>query len=162
MIGCSCCLRNTRQQFSQGRADILMDRHLLWRYARAKRLRPPRNLRCKRVRTILVLENVREDFPRVLLTGASMHHFKVQVRIEIEKDGDAFYAFCPDLKGLHVDGATEQEARQNAIEAVGAYMRSLVRHDEPIPVGIIRNSASGNDNNPDHAGATVEEILVEA
>lgn len=93
-----------------------------------------------------------------------MDHFKVMVRIEVERDGDAFYAFCPDLKGLHVDGATEQEARQNAIQAVVAYMQSLVRHDEPIPVGVISGNKgdSSTTTASDHEGATVEEILVEA
>lgn len=89
-------------------------------------------------------------------------HFRVRVRIEVERDGDAFYAFCPDLKGVHVDGATEAEARQNAIEAVGAYMRSMVRHDEPIPVGIIRGTTSLDTTPSAGAIESVEEILVEA
>lgn len=83
--------------------------------------------------------------------------FKVKVRIEVEKDGDAFYAYCPDLKGVHVDGDTADEARQNAMLAVSAYVRSLVRHDEPIPLGIMGQQAPQQQ-----AAESIEEVLVEA
>ncbi len=34
---------------------------------------------------------------------------KVSVTVEVDRDGDSFYAHCPGLKGLHVDGATEKK-----------------------------------------------------
>ncbi|WP_052391648.1 type II toxin-antitoxin system HicB family antitoxin [Paraburkholderia bannensis] len=85
--------------------------------------------------------------------------FKVKVRIEVEQDGDSYYAYCPDLKGVHVDGDTADQARSNAMLAVSAYVQSLVRHDEPIPVGIMPSAGA-------HVGLgaaeSVEEVLVEA
>jgi predicted RNase H-like HicB family nuclease len=85
--------------------------------------------------------------------------FKVKVRIEVEQDGDSYYAYCPDLKGVHVDGDTADEARRNAMLAVSAYVQSLVRHDEPIPVGIMKSEGAGARP----AGAeSIEEVLVEA
>jgi len=61
--------------------------------------------------------------------------FKIQ--IIIEPDGDEFHAYCPDLKGLHTCGNTEQEALVNAQDAAIAYLKSLIKHNEPIPIDII-------------------------
>jgi predicted RNase H-like HicB family nuclease len=58
------------------------------------------------------------------------------VMIVIEPDGDGFHAFCPALKGLHIDGQTEEEALQNAMEGAILYLESLIRHGDPIPIGV--------------------------
>jgi len=60
---------------------------------------------------------------------------KVSIAVEVERDGDSFYAHCPGLKGLHVDGATEEEAVQNAMEAASLYVDSILRHNDPLPIG---------------------------
>lgn len=49
-----------------------------------------------------------------------------------EKDGDSFYAYCPGLKGLHVDGATEEDAINHALEAASLYLTSMMRHNDSI------------------------------
>ena len=59
---------------------------------------------------------------------------KISVIVERDEDG-SFYAHAPALKGLHVDGATEQEALHNAMEAVQAYLESLSQHGDPLPIG---------------------------
>ncbi len=61
--------------------------------------------------------------------------FKVQVIVEPDEDG--FHAYCPALKGLHVSGSTEDEALQNVSNAAMAYIESLVKHGDPIPIGIV-------------------------
>lgn len=61
-------------------------------------------------------------------------YFKVP--IVIEPDKDRFHAYCPLLKGLHVDGMTEEEAFSNAVDAVFVYLKSLIEHNDPIPDGI--------------------------
>jgi predicted RNase H-like HicB family nuclease len=53
----------------------------------------------------------------------------------IEQDGSAFHAFCPGLKGLHVDGSTEKEALKNAALAADCYVASLIKHGDPLPIG---------------------------
>lgn len=58
------------------------------------------------------------------------------IGIIVEPDEDAFHAFCPALKGLHVGGRTETEAVQNAADAAIMYLESLIKHGEPIPVGV--------------------------
>lgn len=59
-----------------------------------------------------------------------------RVEVVVEPDEDGFHAFCPALKGLHTCGSTEQEAVENARDAAIAYIESLMKHHEPIPVGI--------------------------
>ena len=60
--------------------------------------------------------------------------FKVQ--IFVEPDGDAFHAYCPALVGLHTCGASVEEAISNAEDAAKAYLQSLLKHNEPLPIGI--------------------------
>jgi len=59
-----------------------------------------------------------------------------RLAIVIEPDDDEFHAYCPALKGLHTCGETEQEALENAKDAAIAYLRSLIKHGDPIPVGV--------------------------
>ncbi len=60
-----------------------------------------------------------------------------RIEVIIEPDDTGFHAYCPALKGLHVGGETEEEALQNAKEAALAYLESLIKHHDPIPVGIV-------------------------
>lgn len=62
---------------------------------------------------------------------------KIKVRLFVEPDGDGFHVYCPELKGLHVDGRTEEEAIERAREAVSAHVRSLLAHGDALPVGAI-------------------------
>lgn len=70
-----------------------------------------------------------------------MTELRIKVKIFVEPDDDAYYAYCPDLKGLHAGGDTEEEALANAVEGVKAYIASLVKHNQPIPVGLIDGNA---------------------
>jgi len=60
-------------------------------------------------------------------------------RIELIKEPaeDGYHAYCPALKGLHTSGDTKEEALKNARYAAIAYIESLIKHNDPIPVGII-------------------------
>ena len=64
---------------------------------------------------------------------------KVRVRFVVERDEEGFHAFCPDLKGLHVGGSDEEEALKNARDAAIAYLQSLIKHDQPIPIGVLQS-----------------------
>ena len=63
------------------------------------------------------------------------HHMKIRVSIVVEPDGERFHAYCPAFQGLHIDGATEQDAVKRTCEAVEWYLDSLERHGDPLPVG---------------------------
>ena len=54
---------------------------------------------------------------------------RMGMEIIVEPDGDAFHAYCPTLKGLHIDGATEQDAFDHALDGVALYVDSLIRHE---------------------------------
>ena len=67
--------------------------------------------------------------------GKPIIGFRIEVVIEPDEIG--FHAYCPALKGLHTSGDTEEEAMRNAKDAAIAYLESLMKHGEPIPVGVI-------------------------
>jgi len=59
------------------------------------------------------------------------------VSVVVEPDEAGFHAYCPALKGLHVSGSTKEEALNNVNTAACAYIESLIKHKDPIPVGVI-------------------------
>ena len=63
-----------------------------------------------------------------------IRYIKIRVRIDIEPDEDIFYAYCPEIKGIHVEGSTEEEALLHARDAVMAYIESLLNHNDPLPL----------------------------
>ena len=65
-------------------------------------------------------------------------HF--QLEVVIEADDGRVHAYCPELKGLHVDGATEAEALVNLREVAALHLASLLMHGDPVPVGTIRRT----------------------
>ena len=72
--------------------------------------------------------------------GGSILRFSID--ITIEPDEDQFHAYAPALEGLHVGGRTEEEALQNAIDATYLYLEGMIRHGDPIPLGIIKQDES--------------------
>lgn len=72
----------------------------------------------------------------------SMRTINVRVRFLVEPDDGRFHAYCPELKGLHVDGSTVDEAVSNAKDAAKAYLNSLLRHGDPIPVGVVTSDVT--------------------
>lgn len=71
---------------------------------------------------------MRRDKPRI----------EFVIRVVIESDENGFHAYCSALKGLHTWGDTKEEALNNAGDAAAAYIQSLIKHGDPIPVGIIK------------------------
>lgn len=67
----------------------------------------------------------------------SNQNFKFKIRIFIEPDDGGYHAYCPELKGFHAAGDTEKEALKNAKDAAYAYLGSLIKHNEPIPLGVM-------------------------
>ncbi len=61
----------------------------------------------------------------------------MKFRIHLEQDEDGqFVATCPALPGCISQGQTREEARANIADAIGGYLASLRKHDEPIPPAI--------------------------
>lgn len=86
---------------------------------------------------------------------AAGNPIKFSVAIVVEPDDGRFHAFCPALKGLHVDGETEKDAIENAKVAVVLYLKSLIQHGDPIPLTVI------SEDEPDsHGTKHIEQIPV--
>jgi len=59
---------------------------------------------------------------------------KIKISVYVEKDGDGFVVYCPELKGLIADGATEDEALGRFTDASHAYLMSIIKHGDPITI----------------------------
>jgi predicted RNase H-like HicB family nuclease len=61
----------------------------------------------------------------------------MKYRIIIEQDEDDIYvAECPSLPGCISQGNTRSEAIANIQDAIRGYLKSLKKHNEPIPPSI--------------------------
>ena len=60
-----------------------------------------------------------------------------RVEVVVEPDEKGFHAYCPALKGLHTYGDSQQNALENARDAAMAYLMSLIKHGDPIPLGVM-------------------------
>ena len=62
---------------------------------------------------------------------------KMKLRLLIEQDEDGvFVAQCPALPGCVSQGKTRDEALKNVRDAIKGYLKSLKKHDEPLPPSI--------------------------
>ena len=53
--------------------------------------------------------------------------------VVIEREGDSWGAFCPDLPGVGVVGDTREEVEQLVREAVSFHLEGLRLAGDPIP-----------------------------
>ncbi|MBN1153107.1 MAG: type II toxin-antitoxin system HicB family antitoxin [Dehalococcoidia bacterium] len=67
-----------------------------------------------------------------------------RVHIVIEPDEDGFHAYCPGLEGVHTCGETEHEALRNAADAATAYIKSCLKHGDPLPLGTVFDTTPSN------------------
>ena len=86
---------------------------------------------------------------RILNRWRPTLRLKFAVVVAVERDEDRFHAFCPSLKGLHADGATIEEAVHSAAQLAFLYIQSLIKHNDPIPLGLyISKEDRSVDNYP--------------
>jgi antitoxin HicB len=62
-----------------------------------------------------------------------MHTYEYTIVIERQPEGE-YLVTVPALPGCFTEGRTLEEARVMAADAVSAYLYSLRKHGEPIPV----------------------------
>ena len=75
--------------------------------------------------------NVGEAYPHIGIGPQD----ELYIAIVVDQDGEAFYAYTPGLQGIHVNGATPNEAFKRAQECAVAYLESLNRHKERLVEG---------------------------
>lgn len=85
-----------------------------------------------------------------------------RINVIIEPDDDGFHAYCPALKGLHTYGSTKKEALQNAKDAAIAYLKSSIKHHDPIPLGIAMRGSTKDEvhTTPKSASCFTEDLQV--
>jgi predicted RNase H-like HicB family nuclease len=83
-----------------------------------------------------------------------------RVEVVVEPDDVGFHAYCPALKGLHTCGDTEEEALQNVRDAATAYLQSLIKHGDPIPVGIALQEQTDETSSTEEPGHYTEDLKV--
>ena len=88
------------------------------------------------------------------------HKLLLRISAIIEPDETGFHGYCPALKGLHVDGRTEQETFSNLVEAIGVYLTSLEQHGEPLPIGPDL-TAHRNEPAPASSAGSVRNLTLE-
>ena len=88
------------------------------------------------------------------MAGNGKKQIEFQVEIIVEPDGDEYHACCPALKGLHTCGETVDEALSNARDAATAYIESLIKHGDPIPVGVVIDGAPAGLKKPGRGKAS--------
>ncbi|MCY4379117.1 MAG: type II toxin-antitoxin system HicB family antitoxin [Candidatus Dadabacteria bacterium] len=59
---------------------------------------------------------------------------KFRVHFCVEPDGDLYYAYCPELRGVHEEGETPEIALENARESARACIISILEHNDPLPL----------------------------
>ena len=61
----------------------------------------------------------------------------MKYRVIVEQDEDGmFVAECPTLPGCISQGKTRKEALANIKDAIKGYIKSLKKHNEPIPPSV--------------------------
>lgn len=86
---------------------------------------------------------------------------RVQIGIVVEPDDGGFHAYAPALPGLHTDGRTEEEAVQNAAEAVVAYLESMLKHGDPLPIGCVTEGEGRRGHLPrPQAGQRIQSVVL--
>lgn len=70
-------------------------------------------------------------------TKAGIKQLKFTVPIIVKPDTVGFHAYSPALKGLHMDGDTEEEALNNARICARDFLEIMIQDGIPIPLSII-------------------------
>ena len=66
-----------------------------------------------------------------------LEYKSMKYRVYLEQDEEGmFVATCPTLPGCVSQGKSRAEATANIREAIEGYLKSLVKHGDPVPPGI--------------------------
>jgi predicted RNase H-like HicB family nuclease len=82
---------------------------------------------------------------------------KFGIHLGQDEDG-RFVATCPALPGCISQRKTREEARVNISDAIGGYLASLRKHDEPIPPAITEEVIEVDLRAQDMNDPIVEEV----
>lgn len=66
-----------------------------------------------------------------------MQRLRIKAHFRVEQEGDGFYAYCPDIKGIFIYCETEAEIVPAIHESVQAYIAMSRKYNDPIPPAVI-------------------------
>ena len=91
--------------------------------------------------------------------GSKQLKFTVPIIVEVDTVG--FHAYPPALRGIHMDGDTEEEALRNARDTAADFLSIMVRDGMPIPLSILsQDDARRLPKSQDQKGHRTEEITI--
>ncbi len=93
-------------------------------------------------------------------TKVEIKQLKFQVPIIVEVDTIGFHAHSPALKGLHMDGDTEQEALENARKTAKDFLKIMIQEGIPIPLTILSGEEVRTPPGTHKEGYYTEEITI--
>ena len=68
-----------------------------------------------------------------------IREIKLKIRMLIEKDEGMLVAHCPEFPGLAVEAENIEELQEHTHDAIRAYLDSLIKHGDPIPVCVMES-----------------------
>ena len=69
----------------------------------------------------------------------------MRFRVIIQKDEEGIFVVeCPTLPGCISQGKTRQDALKNIKDAIKGYLKSLKKHNEPVPPSIYEDMVEVN------------------
>lgn len=71
---------------------------------------------------------------------------KYRIVIRWSPEDDCYVSEVPELPGCASDGMTEEEALNNACDAIRSWMKSAKKHGNPIPTPLAEYAFSGKFN----------------
>ena len=90
-------------------------------------------------------------------TKTTVKTLKFIVPIIVEPDTIGFHSYSPALKGLHMDGDTEEEALENARLGAKDHIEVMIENNLPIPLCLMTGKHQTKTN---AKGYYEEEIIV--
>ncbi|NQT72503.1 MAG: type II toxin-antitoxin system HicB family antitoxin [Chloroflexi bacterium] len=89
-----------------------------------------------------------------------MKEISYKVEVDVKVDGDSYHVSVPVFKGLHTCGDSEEEALDNAIDAIRAYINSLIKHGDPLPLGVTVKTVTPKRKSPTNGHHTKELVVA--
>ncbi len=69
----------------------------------------------------------------------SSRELTLRIRVIVERDDDGYMAYCNELPGLAVEAQDMDDLKAHMKDAVEGYIESLLKHGDPIPIGVLEN-----------------------
>jgi predicted RNase H-like HicB family nuclease len=85
---------------------------------------------------------------------------KFVVPIIVKPDTIGYHSYSPALKGLHMDGDTEEEALENARLTAKDFLSIMIEKGIPIPISSMTKDEEKPAEITAHSGYYEEEIIL--